>query len=101
MNWLHFAGWVAGLYLLYYLGLISFDASRSKRMKSAAGSGELTLTEDIEPKKIDYLPDKPDTTTEKAQPLKSPIIGSGGVSLKNLFNLCREEAIIYTRPVSF
>ena len=28
-------------------------------------------------------------------------VGSGGVTLKNLFGLCREEAILYTKPVSF
>jgi hypothetical protein len=101
MNWFHFLGWVAGLYLVYYLALILFDYARSKRPKTP-DSGELTFTEDIMPKKIEHLPDKTESPPPKQEPKPgSPIIGSGGVSLKNLFGLCREEAIIYTRPVSF
>ncbi len=100
MNWLQFLSWIAGLYFIYYFALILFDNYRNGR-SSLAASDELTFSEDIIPQKIEHLPDKADTIATKAQPTKSPIIGSGGVSLKNLFGLCREEAIIYTRPVSF
>jgi hypothetical protein len=100
MNWFHFLTWVAGLYLIYYLALILFDYSRNKRPQAAL-SGELTFTEDILPKRIEHLPDKTAEPMVQAAKTDSPIIGSGGVSLKNLFGLCREEAIIYTRPVSF
>jgi hypothetical protein len=100
MNWFHFLAWVAGLYLVYYLALILFDYSRSNRPKTL-DSGELTFTEDIVPKKIAHLPDKTESPPVSIPKSESPIIGSGGVSLKNLFGLCREEAIIYTRPVSF
>ena len=101
MNWLHFLSWVAGLYLLYYLALVLFDFSRNRTTKAPA-HGELTFSEDLPPKKIAHLPD----STESPPPIQPTkpepaIIGSGGVSLKNLFGLCREEAIIYTRPVSF
>lgn len=100
MNWLHFLSWVSGLYLFYYVALILFDYSRHKR-PPAAVSGELTFTEDILPKKIEHLPDKTESSPKQAPKTEPAIIGSGGVSLKNLFGLCREEAIIYTRPVSF
>lgn len=100
MNWSNFFTWVSGLYLTYYLALILFDYSRNKRPQAAL-SGELTFTEDIPPKKIEHLPDKADEPPKQASKTGSHIIGSGGVSLKNLFGLCREEAIIYTRPVSF
>lgn len=100
MNWVHFLSWVGGLYLVYYLALILFDYSRSGK-QNAPVSNELTFSEDIAPKKIEHLPDKPDINPQKAQGSESPVIGSGGVSLKNLFGLCREEAVIYTRPVSF
>ncbi len=100
MNWLHFLNWVAGLYLIYYLAHILFDYSRNRR-PHASFSGELTFTEDISPKKIEHLPDKTESPPKQAPKTESAIIGSGGVSLKNLFSLCREEAIIYTRPVSF
>lgn len=100
MNWFHFLSWVAGLYLVYYLALILFDYARNKRPKTL-DSGELTFTEDIQPKKIEHLPDKTESPPPPASKSGSPVISSGGVSLKNLFGLCREEAIIYTRPVSF
>lgn len=100
MNWLHFLSWVAGLYVLYYLAVILFDFSRSRTVK-ATTNGELTFSEDIPPKKIAHLPDKIERPPEPSAKPASPVIASGGVSLKNLFGLCREEAIIYTRPVSF
>lgn len=100
MNWFQFLTWVAALYLIYYLALILFDYARNMRPQASV-SGELTFTEDILPKKIEHLPDKTGEPPKQAAKNDSPIIGSGGVSLKNLFGLCREEAIIYTRPVSF
>jgi hypothetical protein len=100
MNWFHFLSWVTGLYLIYYLALILFDFSRSKSPESA-DTRELTFTEDIQPKKIGHVPDKTEMPPTPVPKPGSPIIGSGGVSLKTLFGLCREEAIIYTRPVSF
>jgi hypothetical protein len=100
MNWFHFLSWVTGLYLIYYLALILFDFSRSKSPETA-DTGELTFTEDIQPKKIGHVPDKAEAPPKPTPKPGSPIIGSGGVSLKTLFGLCREEAIIYTRPVSF
>jgi len=100
MNWLHFLSWLTVIYLVYYLALILFDYSRSHK-PGAAIAGELTFSEDIMPQKIEHLPDKPDSPPVPAPKTASAIIGSGGVSLKNLFGLCREEAIIYTRPVSF
>ncbi|HEY4196246.1 MAG TPA: hypothetical protein VGM63_11965 [Mucilaginibacter sp.] len=73
--------------------MILLDLSKHKGTKDILH--ELTFTEQITPKAIEHLPDKP------AMKSVSPIIASGGVSLKNLFDLCREEAVIYTRPVSF
>lgn len=95
MNWPHFILWVAGLYLVYYFALILFDLSRARTPQDTLH--ELTFSEDILPKIIEHLPDKP----REMPKTNSPIIASGGVSLKNLFNLCREEAVVYTRPVSF
>jgi len=100
MNWLHFLSWTAGIYLFYYLGLILFDYGHNRSPKTA-DSSELTFTEDIAPKRVEHLPDKTEVSVKPAPKTESPIIGSGGVSLKALFGLCREEAIIYTRPVSF
>lgn len=100
MNWITFLSWTTSLYLVYYLSLILYDYSCNKSL-APTDSGELTFTEDIAPKKAGLVPEvteSPPATPAKPGPA---IIGSGGVSLKNLFGLCREEAIIYTRPVSF
>ena len=100
MNWFHFLTWIAALYSIYYLALILFDYSRNKRPRSLE-SGELTFTENILPKNIGHLPETTESPPKQAAKPESAIIASGGVSLKNLFGLCREEAIIYTKPVSF
>ncbi len=97
MNWLHFILWTAGLYLLYYAAMILYDLKTSGRATPKSALNELTFSESILPQEVEHLPDK---KAEEAK-TKSPIIASGGVTLKNLFGLCREEAILYTRPVSF
>jgi hypothetical protein len=96
MNWLNFLCWTGGMYFLYYLAMVLLDNSRKKEVKSF--SNELSFSETIFPQKIEHLPDKPIELPPKAS---SPIIASGGVSLKSLFGLAREEAIIYTKAVSF
>lgn len=97
MNWLHFILWTAGFYVLYYLVMIGYDLSFNGRKTPKTTTHELTFSESILPQQIEHLPDKaPD------QPKPQPaIIGSGGVTLKNLFGLCRDEAVLYTRSVSF
>ena len=98
MNWLHFLLWLAGLYIVYYLVVIVTDNAVRGKTASGPASTELTFSEDIFPKSIEHLPDK--LTLPEAKPVPA-IIASGGVSLKNLFGLAREEAIIYTKAVSF
>lgn len=98
MNWIHFMIWLAGLYILYYLVVVLTDTALRGKTASGPASTELTFTENISPKSIEHLPDK----LVIAEPKPGPaLIGSGGVSLKNLFGLAREEAIIYTKAVSF
>jgi hypothetical protein len=98
MNWIHFLIWLAGLYISYYLVVVLTDSALRGKTASGPASNELTFSEDISPKSIEHLPDKPLITEPKPAPA---IIASGGVSLKNLFGLAREEAIIYTKAVSF
>ena len=104
MNWLHFSIWVAGLYLLYYLVVILLDVAASKRAPAAnTNSGELTFSETVQPKQLQHEPDEevPAETTKAAERPRSGVTATGGVSLKDFFNLARQESIIYTRPVSF
>lgn len=93
MNWIKFATWLSGLYGIYYGALILWDIVRKGRSVPGAVSNELTFVEDVEPAKPEV---------ENFGPYKgSAMVSSGGVSLQQLFMLAREEAIEYTRPVSF
>ena len=105
MNWLHFSIWVSGLYLLYYLVVIVLDVAASKRAPAAnTNSGELTFSEPVQPKQLQHEPDEevlPTEITKAAERPRSGITATGGVSLKDFFNVAKQESIIYTRPVSF
>ena len=103
MNWLHFSIWVAGLYLMYYLVVILLDVAASKRAPAAnANSGELTFSEPVQPKQLQHEAEVlPAETTKTVERPRSGVTATGGVSLKDFFNLARQESIIYTRPVSF
>jgi hypothetical protein len=97
MNWTHFLLWLAGGYGLYYLIVILADLLRSKRKAVASGNQhELTFSEQVTPVQL---------ATQAVQPTKSPknneVLGSGGVPITDLFRLAKQEAIIYTRGVSF
>lgn len=97
MNWTHFLLWLAGGYGLYYLIVILADLSRSKRQDSAGrASHELTFSEQVTP--VQLAPQANQTTQPKDKP---EVIGSGGVPITDLFRLAKQEAIIYTRGVSF
>jgi hypothetical protein len=105
MNWLHFSIWVAGLYLLYYLVIILLDIAASKRVPVVnANSGELTFSESVQPKQLQHEPDEDAAVADTAPVAERPrsgVTATGGVSLKDFFNLAKQESIIYTRPVSF
>ena len=108
MNWLHFSFWVAGIYALYYLALILTDLAGGKKNAANALSPELTFSEHVPP--VALMPDPheqagndkartgDDTAAKKQQP---EVISSGGVSLRDLFSLARQEAIIYTNAVGY
>jgi hypothetical protein len=94
MTWIKFALWLLGIYTFYYAGIIFWDYLRSNRSTPENSKHELTFVEDIEPEKS-YLEES--TVTGK----ESPVAFSGGVSLKQLFNLAREESVEYIKSVSF
>jgi hypothetical protein len=93
MTWMKFALWLSGIYIIYYSALISWDLLRGGRKLGDVRSHALSFEEEIEPVKAtaDVVPNIYD----------SSVLSSGGVSLKQLFNLAREEVIEYTRPVSY
>ena len=93
MTWIKFALWLCALYIFYYLLIILWDIMKN-RMRSVKGSvNELTFSENVSP--VSAMPEYNDSGDD------DPVISSGGVSLKQMFSLAREEAIEYIRPVSF
>jgi hypothetical protein len=95
MTWLKFLGSVSGLYALYYVIIILWDLARSRHAPVAEGwVKELQFSDDFVPQKV-AAEEAPETK------VKSAVASSGGVNLRDLFTLAREEAIQYTRPVSF
>ena len=93
MNWIKFAFWIGSIYAAYYLALILWDLVINRRLPTLTASNELTFIEEFEPQR---------PATEIVAPVSaSAMISSGGVSLQQLYLLAREEAIEYTRAVSF
>jgi hypothetical protein len=110
MNWLHFLTWIAGIYLSYYLENIIYDFAASKRAPADKSlTNVLTFSEEVQIQRLADGPEKEGLDKVKAGAgdtrikikAESEVIASGGVCLKDLFKLARQESIIYTRPVSF
>jgi hypothetical protein len=93
MNWLKFTLWLGGLYTAYYLILIGWDHLRNRRITEDNDINELSFNEEVSAVAL--------TAELTSADIASPIYASGGVSLKNMFNLCRDEAVEYIKQVSF
>jgi len=93
MTYLKFILWLFGLYFIYYTVVILWDLARAKRHGVQQETSELTFAESSAPIQTAF--------ELTADDIKSPVIVSGGVSLRQLFNLAQEEAIEYTSQVSF
>jgi hypothetical protein len=93
MTWIKFAIWLCGIYTAYYAGVLFWDYIRSGKTPAAKDAHELTFVEDFPPVKLEA-----DSVNEYKG---SSLMSSGGVSLKQMFSLAREEAIEFTRAVSF
>jgi hypothetical protein len=93
MNLIRFALWLSGIYLAYYLALILWDTLRSGYTPDSSGPQHLTFSEHQEA--------VPRLLQPEAELAASAVISSGGVSLKQLYSLAKDEAIEYTRNVSF
>jgi hypothetical protein len=93
MTWIKFALWLSGIYVIYYLAIILWDSMTARSQSESDHSEEFTFPEHIPA--IVALPGHENMGSEDS------VVSSGGVSLKQLFNLAREEAIEYIRPVSY
>ncbi|WP_432328102.1 hypothetical protein ACRQ5D_34160 [Mucilaginibacter sp. P25] len=93
MSWIKFTLWLIGIYSAYYSSLIFWDSRRGKEESKSEAGDELTFVEHAEPVKPEG------TDVPKVPP--SPVVSSGGVTIRQLFSLAQQEAIEFTRPVSF
>jgi hypothetical protein len=94
MTWIKFALWLLGIYTSYYVTLIFWDNLRTNHGEPGSDKHELTFVEDIHP--VQSLVDEIIGSGKE-----SSVAFSGGVSLKQLFNLAREESVEYIKSVSF
>ena len=102
MNWTHFLLWLAGIYSLYYITVILLDLATNKRGSKSGSSSELTFSEQVAPVRLGGATEtKSDSGKAPVKQVASEVIGSGGVPITDLFRLAKQEAIIYTRSVSF
>jgi hypothetical protein len=93
MTYLKFTLWLFGLYFIYYALIILWDLLRANRTGVKPEGHVLTFAESVTAVQPAF--------ELTAEDIKSPVFASGGVSLKQLFNLAQEEAIEYTSQVSF
>jgi hypothetical protein len=96
MNWISFLTYLGIGYATYYLLMILLDSMTASRNSPKDTLPVLTFTETVEPEKIS-MEDFSDNTFH-AEPAS---IGLGSVSLKDLFTLAHQDAIEYTKSVSF
>lgn len=93
MSWFKFALWLSGLYAAYYLILIAWDHLRTRQVTENDETNELSFSENVNT--VTLVPEL------KSADVTSSIYASGGVSLKSMFNLCRDEAVEYIKQVSY
>jgi hypothetical protein len=94
MTWIQFATWLFGLYAVYYTCLLGWDYWRNSRSNRSGDPGELTFEE--EPQTVQQV-----VLENAGHGMVSPVVSSGGVSVKQAFSLAREETIDYVKAVSF
>ncbi|TCD28741.1 hypothetical protein EZ456_04995 [Pedobacter psychrodurus] len=110
MTWTQFIIYLSGTYFLYYVANLLFDYSRSGRIRAADNTDLIAIglsssdlprkieMKDLDPgfSEIDYF-----VGEGEGDVADSPIVESGGISIRELFELARDESIEYTRSVSF
>jgi hypothetical protein len=93
MTWIKFALWLCGLYTAYYGIVILWDYLRNGQVSNQQETHELSFAEHIAPVAV--------MAELTMADVGSAVYASGGVSLKSMFNLCREEAVEYIKQVSY
>ncbi|RBQ08957.1 hypothetical protein [Pedobacter miscanthi] len=110
MTWTQFIIYLIGAYSFYYGANLFFDYYRTAGTGDSIDTGLISVglssadlprkiaMEDLDPgfSEIDYFVGDTDS-----DPVDSPIVSSGGISIRELFELARDESIEFTRAVSF
>jgi len=98
MTWINFLSYLGMAYVLYYLSVYALDRMTAPRSAVSNELPVLTFSESVEPKQVSLADVVAEAPGSGHVP---PSIGMGGVSLKELFDLARQDAIQFTRSVSF
>jgi len=93
MTWIKFAVWLAAVYAAYYIAIILWDLIRSGGPALKPDEHVLSFAEHTEVIKPSFEP--------VPEVHGSAMVSSGGVNLKQLFNLCRDEVVDYRKAVSY
>ncbi|WP_426330090.1 hypothetical protein [Pedobacter sp. R-06] len=110
MTWTQFIIYLASAYFCYYGANLLFDYSRAGSIGDAENNSLVTVgfsTADL-PQKIEIESLDPGFSEidyfigeGEGDASDSPIVASGGISIRELFELAKDESIEYTRSVSF
>ncbi|WP_262246529.1 hypothetical protein [Parapedobacter soli] len=120
MNWTSFLLTLALIYLAYYGLNLLYDLFTTRRPPGTEKAGNvLFFDEDVRPQIIEPADDPlPESGAEPTQPaqdeadvtplaerppigLSGPILSTGAVGLKELFNLAKDNLIEHTRAISY
>jgi hypothetical protein len=110
MTWTQFMIYLMGIYCCYYGANLFFDYSRPTLAGKANDTNVISIglslsdlpqkvaMEDLDPgfSEIAYF-----IGEGEGDVADSPIVSSGGISIRELFELARDESIEYTSSVSF
>ncbi|WP_316846464.1 hypothetical protein [Pedobacter psychrodurus] len=110
MTWTQFIIYLLGSYCFYYGVNLFFDYSRIGVAVKDSGTEVVSVgisssdlpkkiaMEDLDPgfSEVDYF-----IGEGEGDASDSPIVSSGGISIRELFELARDESIEYTKAVSF
>nr|WP_068890416.1 hypothetical protein [Pedobacter panaciterrae] len=99
MNWISFLTYLGLGYGAYYFMVFLLDSRASPGSENEASLPVLTFSETVLPEKVGLEDFGLRDATSSAG--RAASIGMGGVSIKELFDLARKDAIEFTKSVSF
>lgn len=99
MTWINFLSYLAMGYAAYYLFVFLAD-SKTSPGKSSGALPVLTFSETVIPEKVS-IEDNGKGVSSGTNASGAASVALGGVTIKDLFELARKDAIEFTKSVSF